>query len=158
MTFWAPMSPRSPLTAGFCRLLGPPDPQGQGWTVPREFLAPTHLCLPPQVAVLSVTERTVSSVPATPKDSALLWGSPAAQGSPGDGDLQGKGPAGYIPPCDSLGGENAPSDPQGTGLPSFPVAMTGSPWGLLNAGGWEANSPSSGRGTWDLPSQVQQGC
>ncbi|XP_052054194.1 EMI domain-containing protein 1 isoform X3 [Apodemus sylvaticus] len=41
-----------------------------------------------KVAVLSVTEQTVSSVPATPEDSALLWGSPAAQGSPGDGSLQ----------------------------------------------------------------------
>lgn len=55
-----------------------------------EFLVPLHPCLLPQVAVLSVTEQTVSSIPATPEDSALPW-APSAQDSPEDGDRQGKG-------------------------------------------------------------------
>eukprot|EP00069_Balaena_mysticetus_P014668 bmy_01629T0 len=42
-----------------------------------------------KVAVLTVTEQAVPPTPAAPEDPAPLWGSPAAQGSPGDGGLQG---------------------------------------------------------------------
>lgn len=48
------------------------------------------LPLPPQVAVLTVMEQAVPPTPAAPEDPAPLWGSPAAQGSPGDGGLQGE--------------------------------------------------------------------
>ncbi|EPQ09903.1 EMI domain-containing protein 1 [Myotis brandtii] len=48
-----------------------------------------------KVAVLTVTQQEVPPTPAAPEDPAPLWGSPAAQGSPGDGDLRGPpGPPG----------------------------------------------------------------
>lgn len=96
MTFWAPVSSSLHSQLDSADSLGLWTPQDQSSLAGLSSVSswyPPHLCLPlpPQVAVLSVTEQTVPSVPATPEDSALLWGSPAAQGSPGDGSLQGKG-------------------------------------------------------------------
>lgn len=84
MRFWA--------KPGFADSLGllPPTPEPLSWPVPGKTLGPILLSLLAQVAVLTVTERAVPLTPASPEDPAPLWGSPAAQGSPGDGDLQGE--------------------------------------------------------------------
>ncbi|EPY72337.1 hypothetical protein CB1_082350002 [Camelus ferus] len=47
-----------------------------------------------KVAVLTATKRAMPLTPVAPKDPTLIWGSPAAQGSPGDGRFQRK--------CESL--------------------------------------------------------
>ncbi|KAF6277830.1 EMI domain containing 1 [Rhinolophus ferrumequinum] len=75
-----------------------------------------------KMAVLTVTERAVPPTPAVPEDLAPLWGSPAAQGSPGDGGLQDRvgtrGPPGPIGPKGDTGsqgptGMRGPPGPQG---------------------------------------------
>ncbi|KAB1268788.1 EMI domain-containing protein 1 [Camelus dromedarius] len=48
-----------------------------------------------KVAVLTATKwavplTPVAPTPVAPKDPTLIWGSPAAQGSPGDGSFQRK--------------------------------------------------------------------
>lgn len=95
------------------------------------------LPLPPQVAVLTITERVVLPTPAAPRDPFPLWGSPAAQGSPGDGGLRGEWVSGGT--CSRLrmnqGSDSSPhpaTDSQldpllDLGLPSSPVGLRG--WG-----------------------------
>ncbi|XP_047617379.1 EMI domain-containing protein 1 isoform X6 [Phacochoerus africanus] len=71
-----------------------------------------------KVAVLTVTERAVPPTLAAPEDSALLWGSPAAQGSPGDKGLRdGVGARGFPGPTGPKG------DPGSRG----PMGMRGPP-------------------------------
>ncbi|KAG8521205.1 EMI domain-containing protein 1, partial [Galemys pyrenaicus] len=51
------------------------------------------LPVPPELArvvVLTVPEQAAPPTPAAPEDPVPLWGSPAAQGSPGGGGLQGE--------------------------------------------------------------------
>ncbi|XP_039081050.1 EMI domain-containing protein 1 isoform X11 [Hyaena hyaena] len=89
-----------------------------------------------KVAVLTVTERAVLPTPATPRDPVPLWGSPAAQGSPGDRGLQGdpllsntftetsshwpQGPAGLPGPPGPMG---PPGLPGPVGIPGSPGHM-----------------------------------
>ncbi|ELK18643.1 EMI domain-containing protein 1, partial [Pteropus alecto] len=74
-----------------------------------------------KVAVLTVTERAVPPTPASPEDPAPRWGSPAAQGSHEDGDLQDRvgtqglpgsiGPKGDIGSRGPMGMRGPPGDP-----------------------------------------------
>ncbi|XP_077916935.1 EMI domain-containing protein 1 isoform X11 [Halichoerus grypus] len=89
-----------------------------------------------KVAVLTVTERAVLPTPAAPGDPVPLWGSPAAQGSPGDEGLRGdpllsntftetsshwpQGPAGLPGPPGPMG---PPGLPGPMGIPGSPGHM-----------------------------------
>lgn len=99
MKFWAPVSLVS-TGAGVLLAAWPPGPAftGRAGLPPVRRWYPPHRPLPPQVEVLTVTERAVPPTPAAPEDPAPLWGSPAVQGSPGDGGLRGEW----------VGGEHAP--------------------------------------------------
>uniref|UniRef100_A0A671G4K5 EMI domain containing 1 n=1 Tax=Rhinolophus ferrumequinum TaxID=59479 RepID=A0A671G4K5_RHIFE len=88
-----------------------------------------------KMAVLTVTERAVPPTPAVPEDLAPLWGSPAAQGSPGDGGLQGlpgsreNMRAPLLPRDDRVGtrGPPGPIGPKGDTGSQGPTGMRGPP-------------------------------
>nr|KAF6282187.1 EMI domain containing 1 [Myotis myotis] len=88
-----------------------------------------------KVAVLTVTQQAVPPTPAAPEDPAPLWGSPAAQGSPGDGDLRGlpgarETPrAPLLPRDDRVGarGLHGPIGPKGDIGSRGPTGMRGPP-------------------------------
>ncbi|XP_036849445.2 EMI domain-containing protein 1 isoform X3 [Manis javanica] len=80
-----------------------------------------------KVAVLAVTERAVPPTPAAPKDPAPLWGSPAAQGSPGDGDFQDRGGARGLPGPTGSKGDTGSQGPIGMRGPPGPQGPPGSP-------------------------------
>ncbi|XP_074177485.1 EMI domain-containing protein 1 isoform X4 [Rhinolophus sinicus] len=88
-----------------------------------------------KMAVLTVTERAVPPTPAVPEDLAPLWGSPAAQGSPGDGGLQGlpgsreNMRASLLPRDDRVGtrGPPGPIGPKGDTGSQGPTGMRGPP-------------------------------
>uniref|UniRef100_A0A8C2XT33 EMI domain-containing protein n=1 Tax=Capra hircus TaxID=9925 RepID=A0A8C2XT33_CAPHI len=88
-----------------------------------------------KVEVLTVTERAVPPTPAAPEDPALLWGSPAVQGSPGDGGLRGlpgtrenQRPP-LLPRDDRAGarGLPGPAGPKGDPGSRGPMGMRGPP-------------------------------
>nr|KAF6403306.1 EMI domain containing 1 [Molossus molossus] len=88
-----------------------------------------------KVAVLTITERAVPPTPAAPEDPAPLWGSPAAQGSPGDGGLRGlpgareNERAPLLPRDDRVGawGLPGPIGPKGDTGSRGPTGMRGPP-------------------------------
>uniref|UniRef100_G1PJM3 EMI domain containing 1 n=1 Tax=Myotis lucifugus TaxID=59463 RepID=G1PJM3_MYOLU len=88
-----------------------------------------------KVAVLTVTQQEVPPTPAAPEDPAPLWGSPAAQGSPGDGDLRGlpgarETPrAPLLPRDDRVGARGLPGPigPKGDTGSRGPTGMRGPP-------------------------------
>ncbi|XP_019498572.1 PREDICTED: EMI domain-containing protein 1 isoform X4 [Hipposideros armiger] len=88
-----------------------------------------------KVAVLTVSERAVPLTPAAPEDPAPLWGSPAAQGSPGDGGLRGlpgareSMRAPLLPRDDRVGtrGPPGPIGPKGDTGSQGPTGMRGPP-------------------------------
>ena len=100
MKFWASVSLVS--NPGWVLLATwPPSPASTGragLSLVRRWYPP-HRPLPPQVAVLTVTERAVPPTPPAPEDPAPLWGSPAVQGSPGDGGLRGEWVSGEQAPA-----------------------------------------------------------
>lgn len=101
---------------------------------------PFHPCLlPPQVAILTVTEQAVPPTLPTPEDPAPLWGFPAAQGSPGDRGLQGEWIRWESLPCGNQGSKNLPfcHELPATSkacLPISPVNLRGRSPGLLGHG------------------------
>ncbi|XP_049554289.1 EMI domain-containing protein 1 isoform X4 [Orcinus orca] len=128
------------------------EPRWSGNTMWRMALRPTALSgclncskvselterlkvLEAKVAVLTVTEQAVPPTPAAPEDPAPLWGSPAAQGSPGDGGLQGlpgtreNVRAPLLPRDDRVGarGLPGPSGPKGDPGSRGPMGMRGLP-------------------------------
>ncbi|XP_062943327.1 EMI domain-containing protein 1 isoform X2 [Cynocephalus volans] len=80
-----------------------------------------------KVALLTVTEQAVPPTPATPVDPAPLWGSPAAQGSPGDGSLQNRVSARGLPGPPGPKGDVGSRGPMGMRGPPGPQGPPGSP-------------------------------
>ncbi|XP_023618738.1 EMI domain-containing protein 1 [Myotis lucifugus] len=109
------------------------EPRWSGSAMRRMMLRPTAFS--DRVAVLTVTQQEVPPTPAAPEDPAPLWGSPAAQGSPGDGDLRGlpgarETPrAPLLPRDDRVGARGLPGPigPKGDTGSRGPTGMRGPP-------------------------------
>ncbi|XP_030875401.1 EMI domain-containing protein 1 isoform X7 [Leptonychotes weddellii] len=95
-----------------------------------------------KVAVLTVTERAVLPTPAAPGDPVPLWGSPAAQGSPGDEGLR-----------DRAGGQGlpGPTGPKGDTGSQGPVGMRGPPGDPLLSNTFTETSSHWPQGPAGLP-------
>ncbi|XP_077916934.1 EMI domain-containing protein 1 isoform X10 [Halichoerus grypus] len=95
-----------------------------------------------KVAVLTVTERAVLPTPAAPGDPVPLWGSPAAQGSPGDEGLR-----------DRAGGQGlpGPTGPKGDTGSRGPMGMRGPPGDPLLSNTFTETSSHWPQGPAGLP-------